>query len=69
MEEISIDDEYDDGFDEGVNGFDFVNNSSSSQPNPRKTKTKSTKQFNKFDSFTISINSIDIEQSRKQILL
>lgn len=37
MEEISIDDEYDDGSDEGVNGFDFVNNSSSSQPNPRKT--------------------------------
>lgn len=38
MEEISIDDEYDDGSDEGVNGFEFVNNSSSSQPNPRKTK-------------------------------
>lgn len=36
IEEIKIDDEYDVGSDDGVNEFDFLNNSTSTQPNSRK---------------------------------
>lgn len=40
IEEVTIDDDYDDGSDDGENEFDFINNSTPTQPNSRKNLKK-----------------------------
>lgn len=54
IEEITIEDEYDVGSDDGVNHFDFLNNSTTIQPNSRKNlidqiyNNSNKIKFNKF---------------------
>lgn len=65
IEEITIEDEYDDdGSDDGVNDFDFLNNSTSTQPSSRKNlidqNDKKKNSAINFNSFRYSINLIRI---------